>query len=202
MSGAIGGAGSAGAGASAGGGGMGSPGMQAGGMIMKMMGSYSQTQAEQSSLTINARLANLQAEDAIREGNSQITSIQTKEAAIAGRQQVDYAAGNIDSKSGSAARVQASSQYEAAQDVRTAHINAVKKAWGFKMEAMDDLAQSRALSPGMSALTTALGTGGTVAESWYKMHPNTGSTTGTTSLSSSADTSMGYDDTHVMDNVG
>jgi hypothetical protein len=90
------------------------------------------------------------------------------------RQRVGQAAGGIDLGTGSAAEVRASTDIMKEIDANTLGANAVRSAWGQRMQgtnyqnqALMARANAAAISPGAAAATSLLGSAGKVASSWY-----------------------------------
>lgn len=98
----------------------------------KLQGAYQQKIASN-----NAELATLQSDDAIRRGEQSATNINTKARVIVGAQRAGFASQGVDVNSGSAADVQADTAAMSAADARTVRINAMREAWGYKVQALD-----------------------------------------------------------------
>lgn len=85
----------------------------------------------------NAKVAELQAEDAITRGVEEQQRFRARVRSTIGAQRVGFAASNIDVNYGSAVDVQADAARLGELDVLTIAGNAAREAWGFKMQAED-----------------------------------------------------------------
>lgn len=95
----------------------------------------SNSQADLS--TYNAKVAELQATDAVQRGAEEESRFRTSVRGAIGTQRAGIAAGNIDVSYGSAVDVQADAAYLGELDALTLRTNATREAWGFKVEAED-----------------------------------------------------------------
>lgn len=100
---------------------------------MRAQGKYQSTVAES-----NARLADIQSQDAIDRGNQAANKNTDKTRQLIGSQRASLAAQGIDVNSGSAADVQADSASLGALDSATIKNNAYREAWGYKVQSMND----------------------------------------------------------------
>lgn len=110
---------------------------------------------------MNSRLAQIQAEDAIRRGDKSARQLQRDAKQLQGAQTAGYAAQGVDVSSGSAAAVQEETMTLAALDEMEIRNNAMREAWGHKMNALNYNAQGamNQLSANYDAKNTLL-TGG------------------------------------------
>jgi hypothetical protein len=90
------------------------------------------------------------------------------------------AANGVDLGDGSAAEVQATTDVMGELDANTVHANAVRSAWGYRTQAtnsQNDAVMRRSaadgISPGTSAMSSLLGSAGTVAQGWYRLKKDT-----------------------------
>lgn len=111
---------------------------------LQLSSGYSQAQAieaegdyQQSIYNINARFADVQAEDAIKRGDKEAIQLKKQAKKLIGSQRVALAAQGIDIESGSALEVQEDTAALAADDVMTIKNNAWKEAWGYRVQAFD-----------------------------------------------------------------
>lgn len=102
---------------------------------LKMQGEFQRQQAD-----FNARIAETQAEDAIRRGDIEASRYRTQVQRTAGAQRVGLAAQGIDIASGTAADIQEETQIIGQQDIMTIRNNAWREAWGYRMEAQNQRA--------------------------------------------------------------
>ncbi len=93
-------------------------------------------------LILNAKLAEFQAQDALRRGDKEATDYQKRVGQLMGSQRVAYAAQGIQLGEGSAAEVASDTAENAARDVVTIRSNAWREAWGHRVQAQDFLGQA------------------------------------------------------------
>lgn len=157
---------------------------QAAGGVASAVGSYASASAQRASLGtqaaiagINARIAELGAQSVLNQGKQQVAQSTLKYGALKGGQRAALAANGVDLGAGSAAELQASTDIMKEIDTSTIRANAVRSAWGYRTQgvnyqsdALMKQAQADGLSPGMSAVTSLIGSAGSVSSSWYKMN--------------------------------
>ena len=85
----------------------------------------------------NAKVADLQAQDAITRGQEEEQRIRMGLRQIIGSQRASRAASNVDISVGSAVDIQADAARLAELDVLTTRNNAAREAWGYNVEAQD-----------------------------------------------------------------
>lgn len=126
---------------------------------------------------LNAGIAEKTAQSALSQGQQQVGMITQRAGDIKSAQRASMAANGIDLGEGSAAEVQASTDLSKQIDANTATANAVRAAWGYRMQVTNDqnaalMSQTSAnsISPGMAGATSLLGSAGKVAQSWYSMN--------------------------------
>jgi hypothetical protein len=112
--------------------------------IMDLTSANSQAEAQKlqgdyakSRFDTNARLAEMQGEDAIRRGDKEADQRIRQVSQVKGSQRVALAAQGIDIDSGSAAQVQGDTAKQGAEDVATIRGNAWREAWGYRAQAQD-----------------------------------------------------------------
>lgn len=139
------------------------------GIGLSALGSYNQQKANnawlkyQASMNrINARLANMSAESALRQGEKQQQQIMMQTAKLKGAQKTGYAAGGIDLTSRSVRNVLNETDYLGEVDKNQAAANALTNAWGYRLQATNfennaNILQSQRQSPWGAALSTAVG---------------------------------------------
>lgn len=115
---------------------------QAVGAVAGLAGSYTQSRAirsqgryEAQQLEANARLANLQAEDATSRGKVEANRQRLATRRLIGSQRAALAAQGIEVDSGSALQLQADTAALGAQDALQIESNAYREAWGHRMQA-------------------------------------------------------------------
>ena len=155
---------------------------QMGGMATSAIGSYYSAATQKATLQgqaaiadTNARIAELGAQSTLNQGQQQVANLTLKAGQLKGSQRAAMAANGIDLGVGNAAEIQASTDIMKEVDANTLEANAVRTAWGYRTqatnyqnEALAARATAGAISPGMSAVSSLLGSAGTVASSWYQ----------------------------------
>lgn len=112
-------------------------------------------------LRTNARLSDMQAEDARRRGEADVSTRRTQVRQVAGSQRAALAAQGVDIASGSAADVVADTETQGELDTLTLRNNAWREAWGFKVQANDQRKKAMLAERGAAqAAGTTLLTGG------------------------------------------
>lgn len=156
-------------------------GMQAAGAVSEAIGGFYSSKMTKNQLAfeadisrINARLAELGARTALENGQKQVASLTLQAGQLKSRQRASMAANGIDLGEGSAAEIQASTELMKQIDMQTLEANAVRSAWGYRIEGSN--LQSAALmkdgsaagtSPLMAGASSLLTGAGKVASSWY-----------------------------------
>lgn len=85
----------------------------------------------------NARLANLQAEDAIRRGDEDANTVRGSARRLRGTQRAGYAGQGVSVDAGTPADVQRDTGVMGELDAITVKNNAWREAWGYKIQAAD-----------------------------------------------------------------
>jgi hypothetical protein len=122
----------------------------------------------------NARLANMQAEDAIARGEKNSANIKTQTKKLIGAQRARLAAQGLDLSEDDALAIQQESAAMGAEDAQTIKNNAWQEAWGYRVQAQDytnkgvfariqgkNKANSTILTSGLGILNTFAGYGTT-----------------------------------------
>lgn len=157
---------------------------QGAGLASSTVGSYYGAKQQQSSLNfqadmadINARLAEAGAQTELAKGQQQVAAITSKAGQVKGAQRAALAANGVDLGEGNAAEVLASTDITKEVDANTATANAVRSAWGYRMQesnAQSEAAMKRAtagaISPFGAAATSLIGGASSVASSWYGLN--------------------------------
>lgn len=158
--------------------------LQIGGAISGAVGSYYAAKSQRTELNyqasianVNARIAELGAQSELQRGQREEQAVRLKTARLKSAQRVALAANGVDLGEGSAAEIQASTDYMGEIDAETVASNAVRSAWGYRTQAMnyqnDALMKTTAASninPGRQAASSLLGSAGQVASSWYSLN--------------------------------
>lgn len=129
-------------------------------------------QAEAAEL--NAVTAERQAAAAMERGQFQVNQVRRAGSQAKGTAVQQYAKDGVDLTAGTPAEVLTSIDILSEQDAQQAEINAIREAWGYRTSAENERSQARsaratasAISPGMAAATSLLGTATSVATSYY-----------------------------------
>ena len=122
----------------------------------------------------NATLAEQRAQIAQEQGRAKVFQIQRQAAGLKGEQRAAMAARGLDLTTGTPADIISSTDFMSQLDQTQAEVNAAREAWGyrtqatnFKNEARTGRANASAISPGLAAATSLLGSATTMASSWY-----------------------------------
>lgn len=157
---------------------------QVGGAATSAVGGYYAARSQKSALKhqasmaqINARIAELGAESAMEQGKQQVAALTMQAGQLKGKQRAALAANGVDLGQGSAAELQASTEIMKQIDMATARGNALRTAWGHRMQATNmrgEAAMAKAsagtINPFATGATSLLGGASSVASSWYWMN--------------------------------
>ena len=136
--------------------------------VLDFAGGYYQQKSQNAYLKyqasmnrINARLANMSAESALRQGEKQQQQVMKQTAKLKGAQKTGYAANGIDLKSRSVQNVLNETDYMGEVDSNQAAANALTKAWDYRLQATNyennaNILNSQRQSPWGAALSTAV----------------------------------------------
>lgn len=130
----------------------------------------------------NAKWLETSAEDATRRGEAELQASRRRSAALKGSQRAAMAANGIDLGSDTALDVVTSTDVLSAEDEQAIQENAIRTAWGFRMEAQNARAaggqqqmaansargSARGISPLSAGYTSLLSGASAVADSWYR----------------------------------
>lgn len=115
-----------------------------------LYGSYAQSQAlkeqgkaEEKLAEQNARLKELQAEDAILRGKADAAEVKRRGRYVKGSQRAALAAQGVSVDTGSAAAVQNETDTMSGMDALTVQNNAFREAWGYRSEASNERFRGR-----------------------------------------------------------
>lgn len=111
---------------------------------LQLSSGYAQSSAIQSEgnyqksiSDINARFAELNAQDAIKRGDKEAIELKKQVKKLIGSQRVSLAAQGIDIESGSALDIQEDTAGQAEIDAMTIRNNAWKEAWGYRVQGLN-----------------------------------------------------------------
>jgi hypothetical protein len=158
--------------------------MQGAGAASSAVGAYYSAQSQKSSLElqanladINARMSESTAQQTLLTGQREEQKSRIATANLKGTQRASMAANGIDLGEGSAAQVLTSTDVLGEVDANTIQANAVRSAWGFRTQAVNQTnqalmsrASAGAINPGQAAFSSLLGSAGSVAGNWYAMN--------------------------------
>lgn len=156
--------------------------MQGAGAISSGLGAYYGAQSQKSSLELQANLADINARMSESAAQSTLLTGQREEqksriatANLKGTQRAGLAANGVDLGVGSAANILTTTDVMGEVDANTIQANAVRSAWGYRTQAVNQTnqalmsrASAGAISPLTSAATSLLGSAGAVAGNWYQ----------------------------------
>ena len=137
---------------------------------------------EAGRLEYNARIAELQAADAVERGAEAESRFRASVRGLIGRQRAALAASGVDISSGSARDVQVDAAELGELDALTIRSNAAREAWGYGVQATDFRLQADAArrtgrsaqtAGRIGAATTILGTGSSLLLSRYGWETST-----------------------------
>lgn len=141
---------------------------QAGGAATSTVGSYYAARGQRTALKlqariaeVNARIAEGQARDALQRGERQEQATRMGAAQLRSSQRAAMGASGIDLGSETAAAVLTSTDYLTEVEANTIKANALREAWGFRMDAgqsRSEAAMARATRKGISPLGDAAST--------------------------------------------
>lgn len=158
--------------------------MQAAGGANKAIGAYASARMQRAQFGydafqagLNAKIADMNAGLAMKQGESKVQQIGLREQSEEGQARTAYAAGGIDlSGGGSPGRVIGSNKLIGQVDSQIAAANAIKQAWGYKIEATNfesaarmDQAMHDNINPTLAAGNSLMGSSTDVSSSWYQM---------------------------------
>lgn len=102
-----------------------------------------QSKWQEMQLQTNERLANMQAEQAVKRGDKEAQAIRQKTKQLIGSQRAALAAQGIEVNADTSADIQADTASLGALDALTAKNNAWLEAWGYKVQANDYAGQAK-----------------------------------------------------------
>lgn len=142
-------------------------GLSAAGTAIAGIGAYQQSKVAGEVAARNAKLADLQAEDALRRGENEAAELRRRVAATKSAQRVSLAAKGLDLTYGTAADLQDQTDFFGESDVATVRTNARKEAWSRRSQSANFQTEALSQRPWLSAGSTLLSGAGQVADKWY-----------------------------------
>lgn len=160
--------------------------LQIGGAVVGMIGAVAGVMSTRLALRgaaaiaeINAGMAERAAQQEMARGQELIAATTERAAQVKGSQRAAMAANGIDLGEGSAAEILTTTDMVKEHDMHTIEANAVRAAWGHRVNAASLTGQatvSRAgadsVSPLLAGTSSLLSSAGTIAGSWYSMNKN------------------------------
>lgn len=144
--------------------------LQGAGAINSTVGSYYAAGAQRSALELQADLAEVSAKSTMLAGEREQQRSRLNTAQVKGAQRAAMAANGVDLGSDTPNRVLTSTDLVGEVDAQTIAANALRTAWGYRVQGAQNRATAGAISPGMSALTSLMGGASQVAGSWYTLN--------------------------------
>ena len=137
---------------------------------MQTVGSYYAAKGQKMQLRLQARMAELnakmadsQARDALMQGQRAEQAVRMQGAQVKSAQRVAMGASGVDLSSETSVALQTSTEFLSELDANTVKANALRAAWGHRMNAVNyrgqaimGRAQASAISPMMAAFSTML----------------------------------------------
>ena len=142
-------------------------GLSAAGAATSAIGAYQQAKVAGEVAARNAKIADMQAEDALRRGENEAAALRRQVAATKSAQRVALAARGLDLTYGTAADLQDQTDFFGEVDVATVRTNARKEAWARRAQGATFQAEALSQRPWLSAGSTLLAGAGQVADKWY-----------------------------------
>ena len=130
---------------------------QFGGMGLKAGGAYESAVAQKISNRVNADIAAYQASQAVQNGQAEVDKLDLQVAQVKGQQRASMAANGVDLGQGSATDVLASTDLLGDRDKATTMDNALRTAWGYKVQQAEYKNANAQIHPGLSAFTSLFG---------------------------------------------
>jgi hypothetical protein len=160
--------------------------LQGAGAASSAVGAYYGAQSQKQSMNlsadmadINARMSESAAQATLLTGQRQEQQSRLATANLKSTQRAGLAANGVDLGVGSAANILTTTDVMGEIDANTIQANAVRSAWGYRTQAVNQTnqalmsrASAGAISPVMAASTSLLGSASAVAPSWYQYSKN------------------------------
>lgn len=129
-------------------------------------GAYQTSSVQKQVARNNAITAEYAAQDAQRKGELDAQEINRRAAAMKSSQRTALAANGLDVAYGTAGDLQDQVDFFAESDRGTARTNAARTAYNYRTQGANYQAQSDAISPGLNAGISLLGSAGAVSDKW------------------------------------
>jgi len=170
--------------------------LQVAGLAFSAFSSFQQAQGQKEAANYqaavarnNAQVSQWQAQDAIRRGEEEESRQRLRTAQLKGTQRVGLAASGVDISEGSAANIQADTDWMGEQDALTIRDNANRESWGYsnqgrqlESDSQAYKAKAKSINPAAAAFGTLAAGSGTlinagqmVADKWFSYKNNNAS---------------------------
>lgn len=126
-----------------------------------------QARAAQAVASNNARVAELQAEDALKRGDQKAMEAQRRARMVASAQRAAYSARGLDISGGTPGEVIDQTDFFGQSDAATARTNSRKEAWAARVAQGNYQTQASASDPSGAFGATLLANAPAVAGRWY-----------------------------------
>lgn len=161
---------------------MASLGAQGTGAAMSVIAAYQGAESQKNTLNasadiadINARMLESTAQSTLLTGQREEQKSRIATANLKSKQRTALAANGVDLGVGSAENILTTTDYMGEVDANTIQANAVKSAWGYRTQSVNESNKARTsrataggISPEGAAFTSLIGGAGQVASSWYQ----------------------------------
>ena len=158
--------------------------LMAAGTASSTVGSYYSAKSQQTQLSLqadiaeaNAAIAEVGAQSELARGQREEQNVRMRTAQLKGSQRAALAANGVDVGEGSALNILDSTDYMGEVDANTVRANAIRSAWGYRTQGMNQQVDAVArrgtaagISPGMASATSLLGGATDVASTWYTLN--------------------------------
>lgn len=104
------------------------------GSVMQGVAANNAAKAEASAAEQNARIADLQATEAVKGSSKEEMKLRRQMQMLQGRQRAVAAASGLNADAGSMADIQDASMREGEQDVSVLRMNAARESWGYQVQ--------------------------------------------------------------------
>lgn len=139
------------------------------GTAVSAYGSYQSGQAAKRTGRFNARIGELQADDAIQRGELDVNKQRSATQGLIGAQRASYAGQGVELDNGSALDVQGDTAQYGEMDALMARNNAAREAWGYRVGAVNSRLQGNyAARAANTQAISSLATGGAAAFGAYR----------------------------------
>lgn len=156
-------------------------GIMVAGLVMGAYGQQQQAEGQKNAAKYsaavsenNGKIADIQAQDAIRRGDEEANKIARQANMMKGVQRNQMAAAGLELTEGTAQELQDQTDFFSLIDQDTARMNAKTEAWGIRQQGNQfrndaNMARSKAagINPNLAAVGTLMSGSGAVADRWY-----------------------------------